>query len=346
MSTEPAVYMTWVDTKIPAPIRADRSYIPLFPWSIPQVTDVDGDGRQDVIAPHVTADGNGDGTFVVYHNTGPQDLLVAVTDGTNPLDPGDPAFVPNVSIHYGTLVDTARTQGIAEDGAAAEPSLYLAHADGGNDCDYPRACVTGSDRVVSAYEIEDGQNRLRHFALRYRDGRYHRLGRGFLGFGERIVTDLDAGSGSAEFYDNYSWDPVLGVFPFAGQVVRSWAWSPASAKQPSPTQIELSYGMTQLHQELTDGYGNLTSGGLTYFTLPLLVRRDRAEGFFQEGFGQTLLQYVAASENAPETPLGTTWANVYASTGSGTSRTAISRWTAPTPTTPSSATSRTIHRRG
>jgi hypothetical protein len=38
--------------------------------------------------------------------------------------------------------------------------------------------------------------------VRYRDGRYDRRGQGFLGFGERIVTDLDTNAGTATFYDN------------------------------------------------------------------------------------------------------------------------------------------------
>ena len=54
-------------------------------------------------------------------------------------------------------------------------------------------------RLMPSTTASGGQ---RHFGVRYRDGRYHRLGRGFLGFGERIVTDLDTGAGTADFYDN------------------------------------------------------------------------------------------------------------------------------------------------
>ncbi|XXU62854.1 hypothetical protein WME78_29740 [Sorangium sp. So ce1097] len=60
----------------------------------------------------------------------------------------------------------------------------------------------------------------------YRDGRYHRLGRGFLGFGERIVTDLDTGGVTIDVYDHVTLDDELKVFPFAGQVQRTWRWAP------------------------------------------------------------------------------------------------------------------------
>src|SRR5262245_13448249 len=189
----------------------------------PRIGDVNGDGAQDVILPL-------GGVFHVFENLAPdQDLLVAVSDGMNAHDPTDPGFVPNVSISYGHLTN-----------GADESALYLSHAGAANDCAYPRACAVGPRRVVSAYATNNGADSLRHFGVRYRDGRYHRLGRGFLGFGERIVTDLDTGGGTADFYDNTAFVAGLNVFPFAGQVVHAWRWQPGLSSQPKPDQIELS----------------------------------------------------------------------------------------------------------
>ncbi len=283
-------FATAIDTNIPAPVifGTDVPWGVMAPWSLPQVTDVNGDGRHDLVVPSPTLDG----TFVVYTNTGPQDLLVTVTDGMNPLAPSDAGYVPTVSIGYGNLVDGARTQAIPEDDASpdAEAMTYLSRSDPSNDCLYPRACVVGSARVVSSYQINNGQNQVRNFSVRYRDARYHRLGRGSLGFGARMVTDDDAGSGSVEFYDNRTWDPVLRNYPFDGQVVQSWNWARASTQQKA-TQFELGYGLMSPEEILG-------AGGTTYFTLPRQLQATRTEGIFEPGTGVSLLEYVGSAEGS------------------------------------------------
>ncbi len=275
--------MSPVDTLIPAPVFANTDGAPLHTFALPQVTDVNGDGRHNLVMPSPA----NDGTFAVYLNNGPQDVLTSIADGMNPLDPNEPGYVPTVSILYGNLVDTARTLGIPED-AGAESMTYLSRSDVNNDCAYPRACVVGPARVVGRYVVNNGQNQPRIFDVHYRDARYHRLGRGSLGFGERIVLDEDAGSGSAEFYDTTTWDSVLQTYPFDGQVVESWAWSPANASQATATQIEVSHGTTSL-QELAD------NGGVTYFTLPQVTERTRIEGSYEAGPLLTLQEWVAGS---------------------------------------------------
>jgi RHS repeat-associated protein len=227
--------------------------------------DVDGDGAQDVVLPL-------GGFFTIFRNrAADQDLLVAASDGMNAHDPDDAAFVPNVHISYGHMIDGSITDGIA----AGDPKLasysYLARADSANDCAYPRRCAVGPRRLVTAYETNNGADGARRFALRYRDGRYHRLGRGFLGFGERLLTDLDTGAGVADFYDNLTFDEALRVFPFAGQVQREWRWYPGLPEQPDPEKIELSF--TDLTRTLVP-----TSDHATYFTLPTHRRVRRAQG--------------------------------------------------------------------
>jgi RHS repeat-associated protein len=261
-----------------------------------QVTDVNGDGRPDLVLPE-------NGHFSIYRNDGPQDLLVSVTDGMNALDATDTGFLPNVSITYGSLVDLASTFGIPEGSPDRENLTYLARSGTGNDCVYPRACVVGPRRVVSKYALNNGANQPRTFAVKYRDGRYHHQGRGFLGFEMRIVVDTDTEAGSAELFDNVTYDPGFAAFPFAGQVVRSWAWAPGLSTQPDPDRIELTYTRRTLQTVSTNE-------GKTYFTLPVGTRVTRKEGSHSASSGGTVFEYVGASEVGGAAVLSDSWSLV------------------------------------
>ncbi len=94
---------------------------------------------------------------------------------------------------------------------------------------------------MQEYAVNDGQNGVRRFGVRYRDGRYDRRGFGFLGFGERIVTDLDTNAGTATFYDNVTLAKVgeRDVYPFANQMHRQWRWAPALPNEPKQNRVEL-----------------------------------------------------------------------------------------------------------
>ncbi|WP_437565852.1 RHS repeat-associated core domain-containing protein [Sorangium sp. So ce542] len=247
--------------------------------------DVDGDGAQDVILSLGAV-------FNVFRNlSADQDLLVAVSDGMNAHDPTEPGFVPNVSISYGHLTDASVATGDeAEDPARASP-LYLARSGAADDCGYPRRCVVGPRRVVSAYALNNGADRPRRFEVSYRDGRYHRLGRGFLGFGERVVTDLDTGAASLDAYDHITFDDELQVFPFVGSVQRTWRWAPGLASQPRPEQIELSF--VDVMRTLVP-----TNEGATYFTLPTERRVRRAQGIYPppSGAAPSIEAYVREIE--------------------------------------------------
>jgi RHS repeat-associated protein len=262
-----------------------------------QVADVNGDGRPDLVLPE-------NGHFSVYRNDGPQDLLVSVTDGMNALDPTDTGFLPNVSITYSSLVDLATTFGIPEGSSDREALVYLARSGTGDDCVYPSACVVGPRRVVAKYKVNNGANKPRTFDVKYRDGRYHHQGRGFLGFGARIVIDADTQAGSAEFFDNVTYDPWFATFPFVGQPMRSWAWSPGLPTQPDPRQIELTYTRKTL-QTVT------TNQGKTYFALAVGNRVIRKEGsFLASPGGETVLEYVGATEVGGAAVLSDAWSFV------------------------------------
>ncbi|WP_437933510.1 RHS repeat-associated core domain-containing protein [Sorangium sp. So ce341] len=240
----------------------------------PRTGDVDGDGAQDVILSL-------GGVFNVFRNlSADQDLLVAVSDGMNAHDVTEPGFVPNVSISYGHLTDASAATGDGAEDPARESPLYLARSGAADDCGYPRRCAVGPRRVVSAYALNNGADRPRRFQVSYRDGRYHRLGRGFLGFGERLVTDLDTGAATLDVYDHVTFDDELQVFPFAGSVQRTWRWAPGLPSQPRPEQIELSF--VDVTRTLVP-----TNDGATYFTLPTERRVRRARGVYPPPNGAT-----------------------------------------------------------
>jgi hypothetical protein len=70
---------------------------------------------------------------------------------------------------------------------------------------------------VSSYSVIDGQGGVRRYELRYRDGRSDRL-HGWLGFGQRILVDVDTGATTATFYDKLTKLEVgeRDVYPFRG----------------------------------------------------------------------------------------------------------------------------------
>src|SRR5262249_42415367 len=93
---------TLVDPKIPFEAQLTDAVTSADPRG-PRVTDVNGDGAQDILLIL-------SGAFNVFENlAADQDLLVSVTDGMNAHDPGDPGFNPNVTISYDHLADHSIT---------------------------------------------------------------------------------------------------------------------------------------------------------------------------------------------------------------------------------------------
>ena len=225
----------------------------------PRVLDADGDGAHDVLLPL-------GGTFHLFRNRARlPDVLVSVTDGMNPQR-------PNVAISYGTLVDGSVGINAPAGSFVHDAFPYVSRYDEGSECEYPVRCVVGPRRVVTGYEFDTGAVKPRRFGVRYRDGRWHRLGRGFLGFGMRIVDDLDTEAGVAEVFDVGTWDADLRAFPFAHSVIRSWSWAPSREPEVDDT-IEVSWS-SSIPAKI------LTNGGATYFVTSGLRREVQAQGSF------------------------------------------------------------------
>ncbi|KYF94662.1 hypothetical protein BE20_05930 [Sorangium cellulosum] len=163
-----------------------------------------------------------------------------------------------MSISYGHMTDASVTnEGVAED-PARRSALYLARSGTPEDCGYPRRCVVGPRRVVSAYALNNGADRPRRFEVGY----------------ERIVTDLDTGAVTIDAYDHVTFDDDLQVFPFAGRVQRTWRGAPGLPSQPRPEQIELSFA--DVRRTLVP-----TNDGATYFTM------RQAQGIYPPRNGST-----------------------------------------------------------
>jgi RHS repeat-associated protein len=253
----------------------------------PRIGDANGDGAPDV-ALYL---GN---RLQLYLNTAADaDVLVGLSDGLTERDRDDPAFVPNVSISYGHLTDGWITNGEQPNDPKKEEYPYLSRVDPTNIPTYPRRAVVGPKRVVREYALNDGQGGQRRFGLRYRDGRYDRRGYGFLGFAERILTDLDTGATTVTFYDNETFvDIGRNMYPFVGQVKSQWQWAPALLNEPNPNQVEVVFADTILEAVPTNG-------GQTYFTIPRLRHTRRMQGAHTSSDSlETWVASVEANENA------------------------------------------------
>ncbi|MEZ4300176.1 MAG: FG-GAP-like repeat-containing protein [Polyangiaceae bacterium] len=268
----------------------------------PRVGDLNGDGASDV------AIWLGGELHVFENRAHDHDVLVAIHQGSNPHDPEDAEYIPDVEIDYGRLIDTSITGGDVGEGSGGgagggaggagggtggetgEEALYLSRQDPLNNCTYPRRCAVGTRRVVSGYSVDDGTGGQRRYSVRYRDGRYH-ASLGFLGFGARIVTDAGTEAMTVDFFDNTTFDADQQTYPFANKRARQWRVSPGLADQPDPSKVEISFlDTTRLVVPTNDG--------ATYFTLTATNRLRRLQGTHEAGDPTgTLLEYVAAVES-------------------------------------------------
>jgi RHS repeat-associated protein len=258
--------------------------IPIRSPYLPHITDIDGDGRQDIVWFQKTASYPNPPAYQlnIYKFDTPQDQLVAIWDGhyigdLNTLAP------PTVSLTYANLTDTtlrpvAQTSPVPDSMADV---FYNPHSNQNNGCVYPSRCVVGTQQVVSQYSLADGQGGARTYAMRYRDGRYDELGRGWLGFGEVVTLDItqeDHGhTGNATFFDNYSRKMVANgtveVYPYAHQPYYFVSWAPGALSAPQPKQVEATFKNNTLAVAADDT-------GWSYFAYTQSSETKSVEGSF------------------------------------------------------------------
>ncbi len=253
----------------------------------PRITDVDGDGAPDVVLPFGQA-------FTLFRSTSArQDLLLSIHDGLNAHDPMDVDNVQSLTIDYGSLIDDALTKGSSA-GADGEHD-YVPKGWFAPSCAYPLRCVVGPRAVVTGYTRNNGADGLRRARVQYRGGRYDRLGGGFLGFEAVITTDLDTLGGTLDLHGD-ALPAKIGdatTFPGASQLRRQVRWTPNP--QPSdPDRVELWF--TTIERELRP-----TSGGATYFQMPVTVSRSRRQGSFKPGGAQSFFKWLQLSAEADST---------------------------------------------
>ena len=240
---------TVIPTDIPFENPDGESVAPQY---LLRTADTNVDGLTDIVHPTAGAQ------MMVFENLSTQNVLRAVTTGRNPLDPADAGFLPDVTFEYGNLLDTSKK-------GLYQKQTYLPRMDSSNTCAYPRACVVGGQHVVSAYTLNNGNSQARRFTMHYRDGRAHRLGRGYLGFGEVETRDADTGLATRQRFDNVTFEPTSKTFPFAGRVAET------RTTTPLPTTT-LETTTSAVHEVVS------TNAGQTYFVMTRSMEKLRKEG--------------------------------------------------------------------
>lgn len=186
-----------------------------------RVVDFTGDGIPDLVG--VDRDG-----WLISRRSSlfEEDTLQSIDDGLRYKNKGDPGYKSTISISYEHLIDQKEFEsstGYQKGTSAACSSPWV-------------DCVAGPKRVVRQFLTANGhglpgdasnseQNR---FTLDYRDARYDRFGRQWLGFAQRTISqELIQGTAVApsvirvrdEFFDIDT--KHQGIYPFAGQPYRT-----------------------------------------------------------------------------------------------------------------------------
>lgn len=187
-----------------------------------RASDLDGDGVPDLVG--ISRSGR---IIVRKSNLKEEDTLRAIDDGLSYRFPGDPGYVPSISIEYTHLVDG---NGTYQKNANVVCS---------SDADPPINCVKGGKRVVRSHQVTNGRgllgepevNQQNRFSYFYKDGLFATDARQWLGFSERTVVQEQAvAAGAAP-----SWQPIRvhmerfgqqllqknGIFPLVGAPTRS-----------------------------------------------------------------------------------------------------------------------------
>jgi len=93
---------------------------------------------------------------------------------------------------------------------------------GTTNCQYPTPCIISPMSVVSEHTVSNGIGGTARYTYQYSDARIHSLGRGWLGFASRAITDMQTGQTTTTTFDNITHfssllvdnSPSINVFPF------------------------------------------------------------------------------------------------------------------------------------
>jgi len=85
----------------------------------------------------------------------------------------------------------------------------------GTGCQGPVLCVISSALVVSEHDVSNGIGGIAQYRYRYADARFHRRGRGWLGFASGTTTDIQTQKITTTTYDNATYNATYDDFPFA-----------------------------------------------------------------------------------------------------------------------------------
>jgi hypothetical protein len=169
-----------------------------------RMVDIDGDLIPDAIR------GIHDSIQVFPQIGVANEFIVKVRDGMVGAQPSSP------------LWDTSWTHQI-EYRPTTDPDVYSGLRN--NTCDYPTRCVNPQRMVVSQAWSHNGENNTpRSYKYLYSDGRSDVHGRGWLGFGEVLITDQLTGAVTQNLYDNFTRDENFGSYPFLGMLLEQFSW--------------------------------------------------------------------------------------------------------------------------
>ncbi|NOK20731.1 FG-GAP-like repeat-containing protein [Corallococcus carmarthensis] len=214
-----------------------------------QILDIDGNGLPDLV--QVEYRGN-NAELVVYRKKGKRpDVLTGISPG-----PHSPA----VSVTYEQL---------------SSPQVHTP----ATGCVYPVRCVNRGLWVVSRVETQNGLkncdpvssqcvNQSNAVRFQYSGGRTDTAGRGWLGFSQRIATDLQTGATTTTVYDNQQRTAATPpyFYPKLGH--------PVSVE----TRVALANGVERRELQTTEYQVNLSQGGEIMRIYPKLEIRTRTEG--------------------------------------------------------------------
>jgi hypothetical protein len=105
----------------------------------------------------------------------------------------------------------------------------------------------------------------------------------------RIVRDKDTGAGTAEVFDNTTYDWNLKVFPNAGQIAHEYRWNPSFTREGDAPEIGLELLFSHVLRVTMP-----TLGGASYFTIPVVHRQRREQALLCPSDPLAIEAYVRA----------------------------------------------------